>query len=132
MRIMPGYDGYKPQVAISGSNTVAVWYQSELCQDAYILDFGRPAYGPEMMFKIVFLRFLYDVSDLQVYQVDLSRSFVAVQGQRLWLGKARAGIRVRRIVSSFGDWNRLISAASYFAVQLQRRKPPRPEALNPR
>jgi len=41
-------------------------FVNELCRDAYTLDFGRPAYGPEMMFKIIFLQFLYDVSDRRI------------------------------------------------------------------
>ncbi len=41
-------------------------FVNELCRDAYTLDFGRPAYEPEMMFKIVFLRFLYDVADRRI------------------------------------------------------------------
>ena len=41
-------------------------FVNELCRDAYTPDFGRPAYGPEMMFKIVFLQFLYDVSDRRI------------------------------------------------------------------
>jgi len=41
-------------------------FVSELCRDAYTPDFGRPAYGPEMMFKIIFLQFLYDVSDRRI------------------------------------------------------------------
>jgi IS5 family transposase len=41
-------------------------FVNELCQDAYTPDFGRPAYGPEMMFKIIFLQFLYDVSDRRI------------------------------------------------------------------
>jgi transposase len=41
-------------------------FVNELCRDAYTPDFGRPAYGPEMMFKIIFLQFLYDVSDRRI------------------------------------------------------------------
>jgi IS5 family transposase len=41
-------------------------FVSELCRDAYTPDFGRPAYGPEVMFKIIFLQFLYDVSDRRI------------------------------------------------------------------
>ena len=41
-------------------------FVNELCRDAYIPDFGRPAYGPEMMFKMIFLQFLYDVSDRRI------------------------------------------------------------------
>ena len=31
-------------------------FVNELCRDAYTPDFGRPPYGPEMMFKIIFLQ----------------------------------------------------------------------------
>jgi IS5 family transposase len=41
-------------------------FVNELCRDAYTLDFGRPAYGPEMMFKVIFLQFLYGVSDRRI------------------------------------------------------------------
>lgn len=39
---------------------------NELRRDVYNPEFGRPAYGPEMMFKIVFLQFLYNVSDSRI------------------------------------------------------------------
>ncbi len=39
---------------------------NQLCRDAYTPDFGRSAYEPEMMFKILFLQFLYDISDRRV------------------------------------------------------------------
>jgi IS5 family transposase len=41
-------------------------FVNELCRDAYTPDFGRSAYSPEMIFKIVFLQFLYDVSDRRI------------------------------------------------------------------
>ena len=41
-------------------------FVNQLCRDAYTPDFGRPAYEPEMMFKILFLQFLYDISDRRV------------------------------------------------------------------
>lgn len=41
-------------------------FVNELCKDAYTPDFGRPAYEPEMMFKILFLQFLYDISDRRI------------------------------------------------------------------
>ena len=41
-------------------------FVNELCQDAYTPDFGRPAYEPEMMFKILFLQFLYHISDRRI------------------------------------------------------------------
>jgi len=41
-------------------------FVNELCREAYTPDLGRPAYEPEMMFKILFLQFLYDISDRRV------------------------------------------------------------------
>jgi len=41
-------------------------FVNDLCRDAYTPAFGRPAYGLEMMFKIIFLQFLYDVSDRRI------------------------------------------------------------------
>ena len=41
-------------------------FVNELCRDGYTPDFRRPAYEPEMMFKIIFLQFLYDVSDRRI------------------------------------------------------------------
>ena len=41
-------------------------FVNELCHDVYTPDFGRPAYEPEMMFKILFLQFLYDISDRRI------------------------------------------------------------------
>ena len=38
-------------------------FVDELCRDAYCPDNGRPAWSPLLMFKIVFLQFLYDLSD---------------------------------------------------------------------
>ena len=41
-------------------------FVNRLCRDAYTPDFGRPAYEPKMMFKILFIQFLYDISDRRV------------------------------------------------------------------
>lgn len=41
-------------------------FVNDLCRDAYNPDAGRPAYEPEMMFKILFLQFLYDISDRRI------------------------------------------------------------------
>jgi IS5 family transposase len=41
-------------------------FVNELCRNAYTPDLGRPAYGPEVMFKIIFLQFLYNVSDRRI------------------------------------------------------------------
>lgn len=34
----------------------------------YSIDYGRPAYSPEVMFKLLFLKFLYNLSDERVIQ----------------------------------------------------------------
>jgi IS5 family transposase len=41
-------------------------FVNELCREAYNPDIGRPAYEPQMMFKILFLQFLYDISDRRI------------------------------------------------------------------
>ena len=41
-------------------------FVNDLCRDACTPDFGRPACGPEMMFNIIFLQCLYDVSDRRI------------------------------------------------------------------
>jgi len=41
-------------------------FVNDLCRDAYNPDVGRPAYAPEMIFKMLFLQFLYDISDRRV------------------------------------------------------------------
>jgi transposase len=41
-------------------------FVSKLCRGAYTPAFGRSAYGPEIMFKIIFLQFLYDISDRRI------------------------------------------------------------------
>jgi IS5 family transposase len=41
-------------------------FVNDLCRDAYNPDIGRPAYEPQMMFKMLFLQFLYDISDRRI------------------------------------------------------------------
>jgi IS5 family transposase len=48
------------------SKAVDFSFVNKFCRSAYSPDFGRPAYGPEMMFKIIFLQFLYNVSDRRI------------------------------------------------------------------
>jgi IS5 family transposase len=48
------------------SRAVDFTFINEFCRDAYTPEFGRPAYAPEMMFKILYLQFLYDISDRRV------------------------------------------------------------------
>ena len=56
-------------------------FVNELCRDAYTPDFGRPAYEPEMMFKMIFLQFLYDVSDRRIEEeVNFNIGFKVVCG----------------------------------------------------
>jgi len=38
-------------------------FVNELCRDAYCGDNGRPGWSPLLMFKIVFLQFMYELSD---------------------------------------------------------------------
>jgi IS5 family transposase len=41
-------------------------FVNDLCREAYDPDVGRPAYEPQMMFKMLFLQFLYDISDRRI------------------------------------------------------------------
>lgn len=41
-------------------------FVNDLCRDAYNPDVGRPACEPQMMFKILFLQFPYDISDRRI------------------------------------------------------------------
>lgn len=44
-------------------STIDFSFVNALCRDAYCLNNGRPGWSPLLMFKIVFLQFLYDLSD---------------------------------------------------------------------
>src|SRR4030042_5701979 len=48
--------------------TVDFSFVNDLCRDAYNPDIGRPAYEPQMMFKMLFLQFLYDISDRRIVE----------------------------------------------------------------
>jgi len=39
---------------------------NDLCQDLYTSPTGRPAWSPEVLFKVAFLQFCYDISDRRV------------------------------------------------------------------
>lgn len=41
-------------------------FVNDLCRDAYNPDIGRPAYEPQMIFKMLFLQFLYNISDCRI------------------------------------------------------------------
>jgi IS5 family transposase len=44
-------------------SAIDLTFVNELCRDAYCADNGRPGWSPILMFKVVFLQFLYDLSD---------------------------------------------------------------------
>jgi IS5 family transposase len=46
--------------------TVDFSFVNDLVKDAYCVDNGRPAWSPLLMFKVVFLQFLYDLSDYRI------------------------------------------------------------------
>jgi IS5 family transposase len=68
--------------------TVDFSFANQLCRDAYTPDLGRSAYGPEMMFKMIFPQFLYDVSERRIKEeVNLNLLLKGRQGrgkQRKW------------------------------------------------
>jgi transposase len=53
-------------------------FVNKLMEKCYCIDFGRPAYEPELMLKTLFLKLLYDLSDREVIsrcQTDLAFKF---------------------------------------------------------
>jgi transposase, IS5 family len=44
-------------------SSIDLSFVNELCRDAYCADNGRPGWSPLLMFKVIFLQFLYDLSD---------------------------------------------------------------------
>ena len=47
-------------------STIDLSFVNELCRDVYCLDNGRPGWSPLLMFKVIFLQFLYDLSDYAI------------------------------------------------------------------
>jgi len=41
---------------------------NELLSDSYCVNFGRPAKEPEMMMKLLFLQYIYGLSDVKVME----------------------------------------------------------------
>ena len=41
---------------------------NEMLEDSYCKHFGRPAKEPEMMMKLLFLQYLYNLSDVKVIE----------------------------------------------------------------
>ena len=53
-------------------------FVNKLMEECYCIDFGRPAYEPELILKLLFLKFLYDLSDREVIsrcQTDMAFKF---------------------------------------------------------
>ncbi|MEK6567230.1 MAG: IS5 family transposase [Candidatus Omnitrophota bacterium] len=48
------------------SQTLDFSFVNKACADLYCLDNGRPGWSPILMFKVIFLQFLYDLSDYRI------------------------------------------------------------------
>ena len=48
------------------STAVDFKFVNGLCKDLYCQDNGRPCWEPQLMFKVLFLQFLYDLSDREI------------------------------------------------------------------
>lgn len=46
--------------------TIEFSFVNKTCADLYCLDNGRPGWSPALMFKVIFLQFLYDLSDYRI------------------------------------------------------------------
>jgi len=48
------------------SEVVDFSFVNEICEDLYCPDNGRPCWEPQVIFKAIFLQFLYDLSDYAI------------------------------------------------------------------
>lgn len=48
------------------SEVVDFSFVNEICEDLYCPDNGRPCWEPQVIFKAIFLQFLYDLSDYDI------------------------------------------------------------------
>ena len=48
------------------NQTIDFSFVNKACADLYCLDNGRPGWSPMLMFKVIFLQFLYDLSDYRI------------------------------------------------------------------
>jgi IS5 family transposase len=64
----PVYSRTVPQDHFLRKLTAAVDFNfvNDLCKDLYSPDNGRPCWEPAMMFRVIFLQFLYDLSDREI------------------------------------------------------------------
>jgi len=48
------------------NETIDFSFVNELCKDSYCPDNGRPSWEPQMLFRALFLQFLYNLNDYTV------------------------------------------------------------------
>ncbi len=110
------YDRIIPKTHLLKQLTQVVDFSfvNEICHDLYCLDNGRAGWEPALMFKIVFLQFLYDISDRQVEeQLTFNlvfKWFIGIEADELppdysTLSKFRSRLGTERFQSIF---NRIV------------------------
>lgn len=96
------------------SNVADFSFVNDLCGDLYCSDNGRAGWEPALMFKVVFLQFLYDISDRQVEEQLtfnlLFKWFIGIEADELppdysTLSKFRSRLGPERFKSIF---NRIV------------------------
>ena len=65
-RVVPVDGATRGWLAAWAERRKALGFVRELVRDCYCPDNGRPSWDPLVLFKVVFLQFLYDLSDRQV------------------------------------------------------------------
>lgn len=102
-------------------------FVNNLCQDLYCADNGRAGWEPALMFKIVFLQFLYDISDRQVEErltFDLVfKWFIGIEADELppdysTLSKFRSRLGPERFKMIFNQIVELARAKGFISERL--------------
>jgi hypothetical protein len=97
-------------------------FVNDLCRDAYNPDVGRPAYEPQMMFRMLFLQFLYDISDRRAEEeinFNLVLKWTAHMSRRRWiLSKCIPSLSIHRIKMLAMDTRRKTSPSSVIRLIL--------------
>ena len=109
------------------SKVVDFSFVNVLCNDLYCADNGRAGWEPALMFKTVFLQFLYDVSDREVEEqltFNLAfKWFIGIEADELppdysCLSKFRSRLGVERFQSIFNQIVEMAQAKGFISQRL--------------
>ena len=109
------------------SEVVDFSFVNDLCKDLYCADNGRAGWEPALMFKIVFLQFLYDISDREVEEAltfNLAfKWFIGIEADELppdysCLSKFRSRLGTERFQGIFNQIVGIAQAKGFISQRL--------------